>query len=68
MKLHTGNGGIEGMAMAHDQGEAWWMESLCPEAREGLRLLMMERAKDPDAYAKKYPRQGATLKSMGDGS
>jgi hypothetical protein len=28
MKLHTGNGGITGMAMSHDQGEAWWMEGL----------------------------------------
>lgn len=43
MKLHTGNGGITGMAMSHDQGEAWWMEGLCPEAREGLREKTKER-------------------------
>lgn len=58
MKLHTGNGGITGMAMSHDQGEAWWMDQLCPEAREGLRRLMEKRAPDPDAYLREFPPNG----------
>lgn len=58
MKLHTGGGGITGHTMAVDGGEAWWMDQLCPEAREGLRRLMEKRAADPDAYEREFPGHG----------
>lgn len=67
MKLHTGNGGIEGCAMAVGSGESWWHEMLCPEARAGLERLMRERAADPEAYLRKYPEWGGRYSFCKDG-
>lgn len=58
MKLRTGNGGIEGCAMAVDSGTEDYRHLLSPEARPELERLNAECAADRAAYLAKYPENG----------
>ena len=58
MKLHTGNGGIEGCAMSVDSGADGYRHLLSQEARAELERMNAEFVADRVAYMAKYPKDG----------